>query len=59
MTRPDMDALWMPFTDNRQFKRAPRLLVAAGGMYYTDADGRQVLDGAARARKGFLYQFRF
>jgi len=47
MTRPDMNALWMPFTANRQFKRAPRLLVSADGMYYTDADGRTVLDGAA------------
>ncbi|TDR80269.1 aspartate aminotransferase family protein [Paludibacterium purpuratum] len=47
MNRPNMDAYWMPFTANRQFKRAPRLLVSADGMYYTDADGRQVLDGAA------------
>jgi beta-alanine--pyruvate transaminase len=37
----------MPFTANRAFKRAPRLLVAAKGMYFTDADGRQVLDGTA------------
>ncbi|MBI1207553.1 MAG: aminotransferase class III-fold pyridoxal phosphate-dependent enzyme [Azospirillum sp.] len=43
----DLDALWMPFTANRQFKQAPRLLVAAEGMYYTSHDGRQVLDGAA------------
>ncbi|BEV72342.1 aspartate aminotransferase family protein [Paludibacterium sp. THUN1379] len=41
------DAYWMPFTANRQFKQNPRLLVSADGMYYTDADGRQVLDGAA------------
>lgn len=47
MTTPLSDAYWMPFTANRQFKRAPRMLVAADGMYYTDADGRQVLDGAA------------
>jgi beta-alanine--pyruvate transaminase len=47
MTQQDMNAYWMPFTANRQFKRAPRLLVGAEGMYYTDADGRQVLDGAA------------
>jgi beta-alanine--pyruvate transaminase len=42
-----MNALWMPFTANRHFKRAPRLLVSADGMYYTDAEGRPVLDGAA------------
>ena len=41
----DMSAFWMPFTANRQFKAAPRLLVAAEGMYYRSHDGRQVLDG--------------
>ena len=40
-----LDAWWMPFTPNRQFKAAPRLLVSATGMYYTTDDGRQVLDG--------------
>ncbi|MFT3778442.1 MAG: aspartate aminotransferase family protein [Ottowia sp.] len=40
-----LDAHWMPFTANRQFKRDPRLIVAAQGAYYTDADGRQVFDG--------------
>jgi beta-alanine--pyruvate transaminase len=42
-----MDAHWMPFTANRAFKRAPRLLVAAEGMHYTADDGRRVLDGTA------------
>jgi beta-alanine--pyruvate transaminase len=42
-----LDALWMPFTANKAFKRAPRLLVSAQGMYYTAADGRRILDGAA------------
>jgi beta-alanine--pyruvate transaminase len=37
----------MPFTANRQFKAAPRLLAAAKGMHYTSADGRLVLDGTA------------
>ncbi len=41
----DMSAFWMPFTANRQFKSAPRLLVGAEGMYYRSHDGRQVLDG--------------
>ena len=45
--RPSMDAHWMPFTANRAFKRAPRLLVAAKDMHYTAADGRQILDGTA------------
>ncbi|WP_399278035.1 aspartate aminotransferase family protein [Trinickia symbiotica] len=37
----------MPFTANRQFKSAPRLLVSARGMYYRASDGREVLDGCA------------
>jgi beta-alanine--pyruvate transaminase len=44
---PSLEELWMPFTANRAYKRAPRLLVAAKDMYYTTADGRQVLDGTA------------
>ena len=44
---PSMDEYWMPFTANRQFKAAPRMLVAAKGMYYTSDDGRTVLDGTA------------
>ena len=43
----DLSAFWMPFTANRQFKQAPRMLVAAKDMHYTTADGRQVLDGTA------------
>ena len=43
----DLSAFWMPFTANRQFKANPRMFVAADGMYYTTADGRQVLDGTA------------
>ncbi len=46
-TVPDMQALWMPFTANRQFKADPRLLVRAEGMYYESHDGRRVLDGTA------------
>jgi len=45
--RPDLDAYWMPFTANRQFKADPRLLVAAKGMYYRTEDGREVIDGAS------------
>lgn len=44
---PAMDAYWMPFTANRQFKKAPRLLTRADGMYFTDDKGRQILDGIA------------
>src|ERR1051325_4862917 len=43
----EQSAFWMPFTANRQFKKAPRLLARAEGMYYWTPDGRQVLDGTA------------
>ncbi|MBB2166793.1 aspartate aminotransferase family protein [Gluconacetobacter aggeris] len=44
---PVLDNFWMPFTANRQFKAAPRLLAGAEGMYYTDVDGHRVMDGTA------------
>ena len=43
----NLDAFWMPFTANRQFKKNPRMFVGADRMHYTTADGRQVLDGTA------------
>ncbi|CAD6527850.1 Beta-alanine--pyruvate aminotransferase [Paraburkholderia hiiakae] len=43
----DLSSFWMPFTANRQFKAAPRLLESAKGMYYRTTDGREVLDGSA------------
>ena len=48
LERPaSMSAFWMPFTNNRDFKAHPRLLVSADGMYYKDVDGNRVLDGTA------------
>lgn len=41
------DQYWMPFTANRQFKKAPRLLVGAKDMHYTSHDGRRILDSTA------------
>ena len=43
----DLGSYWMPFTANRQFKVAPRLLVSARDMHFTTHDGRKVLDGVA------------
>ncbi len=43
----DLRAFWMPFTANRQFKKAPRMFVGAKDMHYVTADGRRVLDGTA------------
>lgn len=47
VTPNDLSAFWMPFTANRQFKQAPRMLVAAQDMHYTASDGRKILDGTA------------
>ena len=43
----DLEAIWMPFTANRSFKAAPRLVVRAEGMHYYTADGRALIDGSA------------
>jgi beta-alanine--pyruvate transaminase len=43
----NMDAYWMPFTANRQFKANPRMLVAAKDMHFTSDDNRSILDGTA------------
>lgn len=42
-----LDAFWMPFTANRQFKAKPRILAKASGMHYWTPDGRQILDAVA------------
>jgi len=43
----DLDAFWLPFTPNRAFKRAPRLIAGAKDLHYFTPDGRAVLDGLA------------
>lgn len=45
ISQEQLDAHWMPFTANREFKKDPRIIVAAKGNYYTDADGRKIFDG--------------
>ena len=45
LSKEELAAHWMPFTGNRQFKKKPRMIAAAKGAYYTDADGRQIFDG--------------
>ncbi|HEX3431818.1 MAG TPA: aminotransferase class III-fold pyridoxal phosphate-dependent enzyme [Rhizomicrobium sp.] len=42
--RNDLSALWLPFTANRAFRRAPRMLARAEGMYFYDESGRALLD---------------
>jgi beta-alanine--pyruvate transaminase len=43
----DLNAFWMPFTANRQFKKAPRMFARAKDMFYYTPDGREVLDGTS------------
>ena len=45
LSQEQLDAHWMPFTGNRQFKQDPRIIVGAQGNYYTDALGRKIFDG--------------
>jgi beta-alanine--pyruvate transaminase len=42
-----LDSFWMPFTPNRQFKAAPRLVASAEGIAYRTPEGREVLDGTS------------
>src|SRR5256886_16971998 len=43
----DLESYWIPFTPNRAFKKAPRLIVRAKDMHYYRPDGRALLDGTA------------
>jgi beta-alanine--pyruvate transaminase len=46
--RPNnLDAFWMPFSSNRAYKAAPRMLARAEGMSYFTPDGREIIDGTA------------
>ncbi|MBV7419085.1 aspartate aminotransferase family protein [Comamonas sp. CMM03] len=40
-----LDAHWMPFTGNRNFKANPRMVVGAQGTYLHDSAGRKIFDG--------------
>lgn len=40
----DLSAFWLPFTPNRDFKRRPRIIARAEGMYFYDDTGRALLD---------------
>ena len=45
LSRAELEAHWMAYTGNRQFKDDPRMIVAAEGVYYIDDRGRRILDG--------------
>ena len=42
-----LDAFWIPFTPNRDFKSEPRLVARAKGLYYYDLAGRPIIDGVS------------
>ena len=42
-----LEAHWMPFTANRDFKSNPRMVVKSEGMYMWDYKGGQVIDGSS------------
>ena len=44
LSAEQLDAYWMPYTGNRQFKRDPRIIVRAEGSYLIDSDGRRIFD---------------
>ncbi|HEX9568509.1 MAG TPA: aspartate aminotransferase family protein [Rhodospirillales bacterium] len=46
-TANTLESHWMPFTNNRDFKANPRLLVKGDGMYYWDHKGGKILDGSS------------
>ncbi len=43
----DLESLWMPFSANKHFKKNPRLISRAKGMYYYTPSGDKILDGVA------------
>ncbi|MDA0790939.1 MAG: aspartate aminotransferase family protein [Proteobacteria bacterium] len=45
MSEVNLDAFWMPYTANREFKAKPRMIVGAEGAYYVTSDQRRVFDG--------------
>ena len=46
-TPNDLEAYWMPFTANRSFKKNPRMVARAEGMFYYTPDNKPVMDGTA------------
>ncbi len=44
LSNRQLEAYWLPFTANRDFKKKPRVITGASGHYYTTSDGRRVYD---------------
>jgi len=47
LSRKVKNSYWMPYTDNKWFKKNIKLLESAKGMYYTTENGEKILDAVA------------
>ena len=47
MSELNTSAFWMPFTPNRSFKAAPRIVERAEGIYLFEKSGRKIIDATA------------
>jgi len=47
VTPLSLDEYWMPFTPNRDFKREPKMVVRAEGMYYWNDRGERLIDASS------------
>jgi len=47
LSKQQLNSYWMPFTANRDYKEAPRIVASASGMFYRDQNGREILDATA------------
>ena len=45
ITAEGLDAHWIAYSGNRQFKQDPRIIVGAEGIYFYDDKGRKIMDG--------------
>src|SRR5256885_15938137 len=43
----DLEAFFVPFTPNRAFKKAPRLIARAKEMHYYTPESKPIIDGSA------------
>ena len=50
----DLEALWLPFTPNRAFKKAPRLISRSKDMHYYTPEGREILDATATTQEEIM-----
>lgn len=42
-----LEQYWLPFTNNKDFKKDPRIITKASGVYMTDHKGGTVIDGSS------------